>query len=375
MSDRGRLRVAVLALETLIEGQAAATHVNELAVAMEKRGWPVRIYEAKGTGAATGKPLPGRFLRHIYAQLKLFAEYSRWDVLYVRSHPVAIPSTIGASLLGRPVIHELNGSPVDLRVTYPKLQPVIGLIEWLWRAQLRMADMVVTVTPGLAAWVRRSTGNDRVVVISNAANTEKFAAEGPRALANDPYVVFVGSLVPWHGIQTMIAAAASPNWPPNTRLVVVGDGIERAAVAAAAASNPRIIWLGFRPYAEVPSLLRGAVAALVVIGNPLGRSDTGVMPLKLFEAAACAVPVVVTELPGQAEFVRSNECGIVIPVDDHEALAVAVAQLTNDNARRSHLGRNGVRAVQARHTWDERARALDDALRSMAGDPMTVGQK
>jgi glycosyltransferase involved in cell wall biosynthesis len=366
--DAPPYRMAFLALEMLIEGQAASTHVNELAAAMEKLDWTVRIYEVRGTGASTGSPLSLRFLRHLYVQIKLFADYSKWDLLYIRSHPIAIIATVAARLLGRPVVHELNGNPVDLRVTYPKLWPFIGIIEWLWRAELRMADIVVAVTPGLAAWVRRYTGNERAVVITNAANPAKFAVDGGREMEHNRYVVFVGSLAAWHGIATLIAAAASPRWPRDIRLVIVGDGNERGSVAAGAANNPRIDWLGFRPYADVAAILRGAIAALVSISNPAGRSATGVMPLKMFEAAACGVPVIVTDLPGQADFVRANSCGIVVPVDDPEALAEAVARLDGDAEQRNRMGYNGAQTVRAKHTWDARARELDRVLRRIAVD-------
>ena len=55
-------------------------------------------------------------------------------------------------------------------------------------------------------------------------------------------------------------------------------------------------------------------------------------PNAVGEALACGKPVIVTDYPGQADLVRSADCGIVIPPDDPEALAAAVAKLANSPA-------------------------------------------
>jgi glycosyltransferase involved in cell wall biosynthesis len=92
------------------------------------------------------------------------------------------------------------------------------------------------------------------------------------------------------------------------------------------------------------------------------------MPLKMFEALACGTPVIVSDLGGQAEFVRATGCGLVVPIADPERLAEAVATLARDPAMARGLGDNGARIVSAEHSWEARAaevaRVVEAAIRA-----------
>jgi glycosyltransferase involved in cell wall biosynthesis len=93
------------------------------------------------------------------------------------------------------------------------------------------------------------------------------------------------------------------------------------------------------------------------------------MPLKMFEALACGTPVIVSDLPGQAEFIRNHRCGIVVPVADPLALAGAVAELAGDESRARELGRAGAEVVLAEHSWSARAAELARVMRQILNRP------
>jgi len=88
-------------------------------------------------------------------------------------------------------------------------------------------------------------------------------------------------------------------------------------------------------------------------------------PLKLYETLACGVPAIVTEYHGQADVVRDHDCGIIVSQDDPSGLARAVARVAADERQRSTWGANGRRAVEEKHSWDERAGRVDQLLRSV----------
>jgi glycosyltransferase involved in cell wall biosynthesis len=67
------------------------------------------------------------------------------------------------------------------------------------------------------------------------------------------------------------------------------------------------------------------------------RSREG-MPRALLEAAACARPLVVTDVPGCRHFVRDGVEGFVIPPEDAEALANALERLARDPELRLRMG-------------------------------------
>ena len=61
----------------------------------------------------------------------------------------------------------------------------------------------------------------------------------------------------------------------------------------------------------------------------------------MLEAAACARPIVASDVPGCREAVRPGKSGILVPPGDIDALAGAIAALAADPARREAMGRAG----------------------------------
>lgn len=356
-------RLAYLCLETPREGQAVYTHVHETVNELRALGWDVELIATNAGGVSARGSFLGRGLDYLRAQIRLVSVLPRVDAVYVRAHFAALPASLVAWLWRKPVIQEINGLPADLAITYPWLRPLLPVISTLYVLQYRLATNIAAVTDGLNLWVRQVTRHDRVLTIPNGANTELFCADGPRAAANGSYVIFVGGLVAWHGIETMLAALDEPGWPVGVHLLVAGDGIERQRLAA---GNKRLEWLGKKPYYEIPALLRGALAALCVVEDPDGRSSAGVAPLKLFEAMACGVPVIVTDLPFQADLVRQHQAGVVIPMAAPEALARAVAALAADPQAAQAMGARGARYVREHASWraraEQTARLILDAI-------------
>jgi glycosyltransferase involved in cell wall biosynthesis len=285
----------------------------------------------------------------------------------MRAHFAALPASLIAALMRKPVVQEINGKPQDVLVTYPGLSRLGALLRWAYRAQMRCAAHVIVVTEGLRTWAREQARNAPVSVIGNGANVRLFTPEGETAGIEVAYVVFVGGLVAWHGIETMLAALDQPDWPQDVHLVAIGDGVERVRFEAAS-GHPRLRWLGLQPYQTIPSYLRGAVAALCVINDPDGRSSTGVAPLKLYEAMACGAAVIVSDLPSQADLVRREAAGLVVPMADPGALARAVAALAAVRAGAREMGSRGAAYVRAHASWQTRADETGLILQGLTGN-------
>jgi glycosyltransferase involved in cell wall biosynthesis len=109
------------------------------------------------------------------------------------------------------------------------------------------------------------------------------------------------------------------------------------------AAEPGVEWLG--PVADVRTVWRRA--AIAVLPSTYGEG----VPKTLLEAAACARPVVATDVPGCREAVRPGETGLLVPPHDIDALAEAIAALAADPALRASMGRAG-RALIEQHFTD-----------------------
>jgi len=103
-------------------------------------------------------------------------------------------------------------------------------------------------------------------------------------------------------------------------------------------SGPGIEWLG--PVADVRALWRRA--AIAVLPSTYGEG----VPKALLEAAACARPIVASDVPGCREVVRPGETGLLMPPRQVNELAAAIAALAGDPARRKAMGRAGRALVE-----------------------------
>jgi glycosyltransferase involved in cell wall biosynthesis len=123
-----------------------------------------------------------------------------------------------------------------------------------------------------------------------------------------------------------------------------GEAIDFLLAGAPDAGNPAAVaehvvrgwveeglvqWLGH--VKDMPGLFRSVDAAVL----PSYREG---LPKGLIEAAACALPLVTTDVPGCREVVTDGEDGLLVPVKDAAALADAIARLKADPALRARLG-------------------------------------
>jgi glycosyltransferase involved in cell wall biosynthesis len=350
------------------QGQASYAHVNEIVAGLRRRGWQVRLVEPQ-------HPQPGRadgFRRAVAAASTQLAYWLRCGFrpaafVYVRAHFLALPTVLLASARGSIVVQEINGPASDIYDAWPRLRPLAGLLTAIMHVQFRLADAIVVVTPGLEGYLHDRTGRRRGYhVIGNGADVDRFHPLGPASGGTSrEYVVFVGALASWQGIDTVLSAVEASEWPSAVDLVIAGDGIERDKVGVAAKANSRIQWLGTIPYADSPGLVARSLASLVPMSDA-PRSRYGLSPLKLFEAMACGVPVIASDLPGLGDVVRSHACGITFPAGDAGALARAVSMLARDPTSALAMGSSGRAAAVAFYSWEARAGQTEQALGEIA---------
>ncbi|MFB9731411.1 glycosyltransferase family 4 protein [Ornithinimicrobium kibberense] len=286
-------------------------------------------------------------------------------------------------------ILEVNAPLIDEQRTHRVLVDETAAREAL-ADQLAAADVVACVSEPVADWVRGEHDrqarqschigrpDDRcdttaahigqgvgpaVVVTPNGVNTDRIRPTTPD-LSDDPVVVFVGTLKPWHGVEDLLRGAALARRP--WRLRIVGDGPQRSAVEELAATCGRPVELvGAVAPDQVPGTLEGALVAVA----PYPESgDHYFSPLKVYEYAAAALPVVASRIGQIPQVVEHGRTGLLVPPSDPAALARAIDDLVADPARAQELGRAGRALMVEHHSWHA---VLDATLAPLGrpGDP------
>jgi sugar transferase (PEP-CTERM/EpsH1 system associated) len=138
------------------------------------------------------------------------------------------------------------------------------------------------------------------------------------------------------------------------RLVIAGDGPDRAALEARVAQTGLAdrIWLtGARD--DVPALMANFdVFALPSLAE--GISNT------ILEAMACGLPVIATDVGGNGELVDVAESGVLVKSDDVEALATAICAYPVEPARIEREGRAARARAVAKFSIDAMVSRYDE---------------
>jgi glycosyltransferase involved in cell wall biosynthesis len=204
------------------------------------------------------------------------------------------------------------------------------------RRALRTADLVVADTGANAHFLAQLAGlpRDRVAVCFVGAEERVFT---PGWSPAEPFTaLFVGKLIPLHGIETVLAAARAA---PDIRFRVVGSGQLEPLLCG---RPPNVDWVPWVEYERLPAELARAGCALGIFGD--SDKAARVIPNKVFQALACGVPVVSADTPAARELLADGESALLVPQGDPDALAAAVRRLAADSGLARAIAAGGRRA-------------------------------
>ena len=187
---------------------------------------------------------------------------------------------------------------------------------------------------------------------------------------DDPLILAVGRLVYKKGFNHLIAALLAVRARvPAARLLIAGDGPLRESLAqqaAAAGVGGSLHLIGALPHQELPDLYAAAdVIAVPSVHGPGGNVDG--LPNVFLEALASGTAVVASRVGGIPDIGRDGETVALVAEGNVAALAAAIADLLEDDARRAALGRAARADAEARLDWDRVAARFEELYASLAG--------
>lgn len=244
------------------------------------------------------------------------------------------------------LLHQPSGA---LAVTYHAdvvrqrlAMPVYGTFV---RRLLARADVLMPTSDRYIAhspFLRPHRGKCRVVPLGidlspyEGLDPEAPAAEALRVRHGGPFVLFVGRLRYYKGLDVLLEAMA--RW--DGRLVIVGDGPEESRLRAQHARlglGDRVVFAGALSDDDLRAHLAAASVGVLPSTHP-----SEALGIAMIEYLAAGLPVVCTELGTGTTFVnRDGVTGWVVPPRDPDALAGALRGLSSDAGLRARFGAAG----------------------------------
>ena len=283
----------------------------------------------------------GSALRLVTAELRLRSRIdSRFDVVLV-----GYPGHLDL----RAARHAAAGRPVVFN-------PLVSLADTFVadRGRFRAGSLPARA---LAAVDRRAFAAADLVVADTAAQAALFSALGARHVEvcfvgaeervfrpgwsppDDFVVLFVGKLIPLHGVDTVLEAA---RLAPELRFRVVGSGQLDRLLDGRPTNVEHVPWV---EYGRLAGELHRASCALGIFGT--SAKAARVIPNKVFQALACETPVVTADTAAARELLRDGESALLVPPGNPQALAAALRRLASDGRLAASLSEAGHAAYRA----------------------------
>ncbi len=142
--------------------------------------------------------------------------------------------------------------------------------------------------------------------------------------------------------------------------VICGDGVQESELRALTSGCD--LPARFTGFLDTDELIAGLAAADLVV-HPSPRE---IFPNAVGEAMSCGRAVVAVDSGGTGELVgRDGSAGILVPLEDADALATAVTALLHDPERRNRLGRAARVRIQSEFPLDRMIDGYEAALQQV----------
>mgnify|MGYP000070691438 CR=1 FL=1 len=283
------------------------------------------------------------FLKEARALIAEGYDFDLIDAHYL--YPDGVAAVCAARSLGKPVVLTARGTDVSLLPSYPRQKRMIldAVIK---------ADAVITVAQALKdELIALGAPAKKISVLRNGVDLEIFRpldrdAIRTRMGLTGPVVASVGHLIERKGHHLVIEAMKDL---PDATLLIVGEGEERAALEALAATHgvsERTRFLGAIPHGELAEIYNAADVLA------LASSREG-WPNVLLEAMACGTHVVATPVWGNGEVVGAPEAGRLAAGRSAPAMASALVA-----ALAAPADRAATHSYAERFSWSETSLGL-----------------
>ena len=376
------------------EGDAAGSFILRLARALKGEGVNVRVVAPGATGLTAHESMDGvevqrfRYAPRRYETLAYggnMAEQVRdtWSARFtlvgflgaefqagvharrefspdlVHAHwwfPNGLAATWVARMAGIPLVTTLHGTDVRMARNIPVSRPA-------FRHVMQHSAAVTAVSRWLSAEAQSVVSMQPPIVAPMPVATDLFApaATGGRQRR----LLFVGRLMPQKGIDLLIEALA--NLPDDVGLDIVGDGPDRIALGARAASLGLTDRVTFHGAVKQPALAGFYQRALALV---VPSSEEG-LGLVAVEAQLCETPVVAFDSGGLPDVVQHDRTGILVRERSAASLAAALRALLERDDLGAALGAAGRLHALATFAPESVARKYADVYRSVIGSGAT----
>ncbi len=307
----------------------------------------------------------------LFFYLIRFIKKTKVDVIYSRLGMFSLAPVVVSKLTKIPHIVEVNGVIGEELKMVGVPRVFVKSFEFVEKHIYKFSQRIITVTKNIKKELvgKYALSEKKIIVVPNGANTDLFRPlnikRAKKELGLDDksfYVIFVGYLVQWQGVDRLIEAAPFVlKEVPNTKFIIVGEGrILNALKAQVEELNitDKFTFTGKVPYENIPLYINACdvcVAPFIRERN----EKIGLSAIKVYEYLACGKPLVASNIEGVGDLLEISKSGIPVEPGNCEDLGGGIVKLLEDKKLRDRMGKNGRKLVEEKYSW---RRAAQDVV-------------
>ncbi|MBT9139276.1 MAG: Alpha-maltose-1-phosphate synthase [Syntrophomonadaceae bacterium] len=285
----------------------------------------------------------------LFVMLQLLIE--RWDVVHAADFDTFIPALFMAKIKRKPIIYDIFDFYADM-IGFPILPGLSRKITAkIDKALMKFADVIILPDEFRIEQIGINTNKKPVVIINNSPKEGILSGITRKKFSDKGFTIFYGGGVAkergiidmclavkdLHDVQLPIMGPCSPSFEAELQEVCKNIGNVRL----------HLKWI---PHEEIIAQTINA-DLLFALYDPAVPNNRYASPNKLFEAMMCGKNIVVSDNSSMTDIVRRENCGVIVPYGDVEAIRKAIVKLKSDPDLRQKLGANGRRAYEERYSW------------------------
>ncbi|MBI3262522.1 MAG: glycosyltransferase [Acidobacteria bacterium] len=283
-----------------------------------------------------------------------------------------------ASRLGVPHVYDMHSSlPQQLtNFGYSRSRVLQRHFEAAERRMVERSQVIITVCQQLLDAVRVMGVGQRAVLIENVMGGDfdqaAAAASDARSIrarwqvgADEPLVLYTGTLETYQGVDLLLSAAAILRRShPRARVMIVGGTADQVSGARAKAARRSVdaIFTGQRPAQEIADFV---AASDILVSPRIAGTNT---PLKIYSYLRSKRPIVATDLPTHTQ-VLTPDIAVLVP-PDAAPFAAALGRLIDRPDERAAIAERAAAFAATRYSRDvfiDRTREAYEKLRLVPG--------
>ncbi len=340
----------------------------------------------KSTGLAASLPVLNQkaVIDSLEKRLNEIIPQIKPDVLHAHSPSLnAVAALRAGKKFGIPVVYEVRAFWEDAAVDHGTTAED-GVRYKLTRAletyALKKADAVTCICEGLRQdIVARGIPADKVTVIPNAVDIDKFAVGGVAdldlkaslGLADKRLIGFIGSFYAYEGLNILLQAVpAMLARLPDLRVLMVGGGPQDTQLRKLAKDlgiEQQVVFTGRVPHDQVQRYYD--LLDVMVYPRLSMRVTNLVTPLKPLEAMAQGRVLAASDVGGHLEMIEHGKTGVLFKADDPASLAERVGDLLAAREQWPALRANGRHYVETERNWQNSVSRYKKIYAGLTGLP------